>query len=267
MSLEWRPNSSSPWTMITTILLNDAGDLSGGLTLPAGNANYGYSSADGDVTWLMPAFGGPDPPGTFNDYSGSTGWGPDPSTDWQRPAHSNYQVSSGDYYLPNTAVYYDQPGNPYLQFQFDIMAWTGNYSSFAAAVHDPTCWVGDTGPFQPSNLMFVNEPAVPMDNLANMPNLVLQHPIGGDANLDGRVDINDLTIVLANYGQSGMTWDQGEFTGDGTVDINDLTIVLAHYGQSIGGAGSLSTVPEPASLGLLSAGIACVALLFRRRRG
>ena len=144
--------SSSPWTVITTILLNNAGDLSGGLTLPAGNANYGYSSADGDVTWLMPAFGGPIPPGTFNDYSGSTGWGPNPSTDWQRPAHSNYQISAGDYYLPNTAVYYDQPGNPYLQFQFDIMAWTGNHSSFAAAVRDPTCWVGDAGPFQPVQL-------------------------------------------------------------------------------------------------------------------
>ena len=54
----------------------------------------------------------------------------------------------------------------------------------------------------------------------------------GDANSDGRVDINDLTVVLAHYDQTGMTWSQGEFTGDGTVDINDLTIVLAHYGQT-----------------------------------
>ena len=51
----------------------------------------------------------------------------------------------------------------------------------------------------------------------------------GDANLDGKVDINDLTIVLAHYNQTGMTWTTGDFTGDGTVDINDLTIVLAHY--------------------------------------
>ena len=56
----------------------------------------------------------------------------------------------------------------------------------------------------------------------------------GDANLDGTVDINDLTIVLAHYNQTGMGWTQGEFTGDGTVDINDLTIVLAHYNQSVG---------------------------------
>ena len=69
----------------------------------------------------------------------------------------------------------------------------------------------------------------------------------GDANLDGKVDINDLTIVLAHYGQTGMAWTQGEFTGDGTVDINDLTIVLAHYGQSLGSsAGPVAAVPEPA---------------------
>ena len=62
----------------------------------------------------------------------------------------------------------------------------------------------------------------------------ITHLLPGDANGDGKVDINDLTIVLAHYGQTGMTWAQGEFTGDGTVDINDLTIVLANYGQSAG---------------------------------
>ena len=45
----------------------------------------------------------------------------------------------------------------------------------------------------------------------------------GDANLDGKVDINDLSIVLANYDKNGMAWTEGDFTGDGTVDINDLT--------------------------------------------
>ena len=58
-------------------------------------------------------------------------------------------------------------------------------------------------------------------------------PGPGDANGDGKVDVNDLTIVLANFGQTGMVWSQGEFTGDGTVDVNDLTIVLANFGQSI----------------------------------
>ena len=59
-------------------------------------------------------------------------------------------------------------------------------------------------------------------------------PIPGDANLDGRVDMGDLTILLANFGRSGATWSQGNFAGDPTVDILDLTILLSHWGLSMG---------------------------------
>ena len=101
-----------------------------------------------------------------------------------------------------------------------------------------------------------------------MPAAVLAHGLDGDANQDGRVDINDLTIVLAHYGQTGQTWGDGEFTGDGTVDINDLTIVLAHYNQSFGAsvAGNVSAVPEPCALVLLAIGAAgLLGLVWRRR--
>ena len=53
----------------------------------------------------------------------------------------------------------------------------------------------------------------------------------GDANGDHKVDINDLTIVLTNYNQSG-AWATGDFNGDAKVDINDLTIVLTNYNQT-----------------------------------
>ena len=56
--------------------------------------------------------------------------------------------------------------------------------------------------------------------------------VPGDVNGDGQVDINDLTIVLANFGQTtGMTWSTGDLNGDGRVDFNDLTILLTAYGQ------------------------------------
>ena len=89
----------------------------------------------------------------------------------------------------------------------------------------------------------------------------------GDANSDGRVDINDLTVVLAHYGQTGQAWTQGEFTGDGTVDINDLTIVLAHYGQSVALRGRPIRGPEPASLLMLVAMFLAVAGIAVRAAG
>ena len=65
---------------------------------------------------------------------------------------------------------------------------------------------------------------------------LLTPALPGDANEDGRVDINDLTIVLGNYGASGASWTQGDFNGDGKVDINDLTIVLGNYGATASSA-------------------------------
>ena len=59
-------------------------------------------------------------------------------------------------------------------------------------------------------------------------------PLPGDANLDGTVDIEDLTILLTHFGQSGMPRSEGNFAGDPTVDIEDLTILLAHFGLSNG---------------------------------
>jgi formylglycine-generating enzyme required for sulfatase activity len=89
----------------------------------------------------------------------------------------------------------------------------------------------------------------------------------GDANGDGKVDINDLTIVLSHFGQTGMTWSQGEFTGDGTVDVNDLTIVLANFGQSLGSPAAVTAVPEPGTWAFLAVGLpGVIGYAWRKRK-
>lgn len=64
----------------------------------------------------------------------------------------------------------------------------------------------------------------------------LEHYVGlelqGDLNGDLEVNLSDLAIVLANFGQSGpeIGAEEGDLTGDHAVDLADLAIMLANFG-------------------------------------
>jgi len=55
----------------------------------------------------------------------------------------------------------------------------------------------------------------------------------GDVNFDGRIDLADLSRLLAHYGMTGdATFADGDLDADADVDLADLSALLAVYGQS-----------------------------------
>jgi hypothetical protein len=55
----------------------------------------------------------------------------------------------------------------------------------------------------------------------------------GDADHDGRVNLNDFNIMAANFGQSGRDASQGDFTYDGIVNLDDFNVLASKFGMSL----------------------------------
>ena len=119
-----------------------------------------------------------------------------------------------------------------------------------------------------------------VDNTA----VLIRYTRTGDANLDGLVDDNDVTILSATYapGVSQPAWALGDFDYNGFVDDDDLTLLGVFYDPTAvpleagktassatpGARSSVAAVPEPATLSLMLFSIAgtLVFHLYRRRR-
>ena len=95
---------------------------------------------------------------------------------------------------------------------------------------------------------------------------LLSNALPGDANLDGKVDLTDLNIVLNHLGTTSSLRSDGNFDGGPTIDLTDLNEVLNNLGTSLPTGGAVQAVaaaPEPASLALLA--LAPLLLTTRRR--
>jgi hypothetical protein len=74
----------------------------------------------------------------------------------------------------------------------------------------------------------------------------------GDSDVDGDVDLSDLSALAAHYGQTGgVRWGDGDFDLDGDVDLSDLSTLAAKYGagesQALADFQSITSVPEPSA--------------------
>ena len=97
---------------------------------------------------------------------------------------------------------------------------------------------------------------------------------GGDANLDGKINVDDYGRIdfAVPLGIAG--WSNGDFNYDGKINVDDYGIIDFNVGIQgtpfpTGAGASLAgvtAVPEPASVGLFVLGAASV-LGGRRRRG
>jgi hypothetical protein len=107
----------------------------------------------------------------------------------------------------------------------------------------------------------------------------------GDSDLSGATTLDDFTLFLSGYQNSGNTWFAGDYDYNGLTTLDDFTLFLAAYQQQ--GAplseveaminstpmssadrsamlAAVQAVPEPTTIGLL--GLASLSLARRRRR-
>ena len=132
----------------------------------------------------------------------------------------------------------------------DVMPWTSILDSIAlikTTTLPPTGteWyygpntIGPDGAFVPGHIwrcedtgcwnIGLFDTVAPHDDTPGVANINCGFPCAGDINLDGFVDAQDLSAVLANWNGSG----SGDVNGDGTVGGADLSAVLANWGQCI----------------------------------
>lgn len=190
----------------------------------------------------------------FNDHSSTSGGGLDDvlMSGWE---HVTLRFTQG--YNPSSAAIYEAKGyNSGLSLSTTNGRWVENPSDGLNHYILDGLVLGATGPGQlrkayinlsyGGGALYVNTLTVVSARIANFnPGLTYylnggspKQFIMGDANLDGFVGDNDLSLALSNWGQGGKLWSIGDITGDTNIDSDDMSLILANWtGDGLMGGG------------------------------
>jgi fibronectin-binding autotransporter adhesin len=259
-----------------TLTLSGVNQYSGGTTVDAGQLLIEPTGASGSAL----------PAGSLTINGGSVKLADD-VTAGSAPGSSNVNLTSlsiapgGTLDIGNNHIIIDYGSGPdpissiesLIASGYALGTWTGpGITSSDAAANSQSYGIGYADAADPGN---------PADLSSGQ--IELMYTLLGDANLDGKVNGADFAILAANFNQSVTNgWDQGDFNYDGSVNGADFTLLAENFNQSATQSSvasadlaaldsfaaqngiSLTTVPEPISVGLLA--VIGFATLHRRRR-
>jgi hypothetical protein len=156
-------------------------------------------------------------------------------------------------------------------FDFGMMQWNGKGIMSTPAQADTFLYgVGMRPATGDPNYLYSD-----MTDLEETPvaltDVVVKYTYAGDANLDGFISSADYDVIDFYYLfpelADPMGWWNGDYNYDGMISSADYDLIdyaFLFQGGTLGGAGDLSAVPEPATLGLLALG--GLGMLLRCRR-
>ncbi len=96
--------------------------------------------------------------------------------------------------------------------------------------YDAGAW--DTGQFRCSTANGTHGLGWKDDGSANT--ITIARALSGDANLDGVVDLSDLSLVVANWNGAGKIWADGDFNYDGTANLADMSLLAQNWNAKLG---------------------------------
>jgi autotransporter-associated beta strand protein len=133
--------------------------------------------------------------------------------------------------------------------------WDGNGITSTSAAGQATTY----GPGYAQNDLLFNPFSTFAGQDVDLTTVLVKYTYLGDVNLDGKVDDNDVTIMVLNYGAGWKpgkpagpaNWQMGDVARyDGKVDDNDFTLLVLNYGAGWkpGRGAPLGDAPEAAAL-------------------